>query len=122
MEQEKARAWKTNFFLEEYNIHETGLDMLIIASYKLLTLETFFTKRNEEVRAQTITSGTTATKVAGEIHSDMERCFIKAESYTFNELMQYKSEQALKDAGKTRYEGKNYIVQNEDILFIKFNV
>ena len=81
-----------------------------------------FTNRNEEVRAWTIKSGISALKAAGKIHSDMEQGFIKADVYTFNELMQYKSELALKDAGRIRQEGKNYIVQDGDIIFFKFNV
>ena len=109
-------------FLKEYNMSESGLTRLIHASYKLLDMETFFTKRNEEVRAWTIKSGMSAPKAAGEIHSDMERGFIKAEVYTFDDLIQYKSEPALKDAGKIRLEGKNYIVQDGDIIFFKFNV
>ena len=79
-------------------------------------------KRNEKVRTWIIKNGTTVPKAAGAVHTDMERGVIKAEIYTFNELMQYKSEQALKDAGKIRDEGKNYIVQDGDIIFIKFNV
>ena len=111
-----------SFFLKEYNLHEPGLDKLIHASYKLLDLETFFTNRNKEVRAWTINSGMSALKAAGSIHTDMKRGFIKAEVYTFNELMQHKSELALRDAGKIRQEGKNYIVQDGDIIFFKFNV
>ena len=111
-----------SFFLKEYNLHEPGVDKLIHASYKLLNLETFFTKTNKEVRAWTINSGMSAPKAACSIHSDMERGFIKAEVYTFNELMQHKSELALRDAGKIRQEGKNYIVQDGDIIFFKFNV
>ena len=111
-----------SFFLEEYNLHEPGLDKLIHASYKLLDLETFFTNRNKEVRAWTINSGMSVLKAAGSIHTDMKRGFIKAEVYTFNELMQHKSEFALRDAGKIRQEGKNYIVQDGDIIFFKFNV
>lgn len=111
-----------SFFLEEYKLHKPGLDKLIHASYKLLGLETFFTVGNKEVRAWTIKNGMFAPQAAGEIHSDMERGFIKAEVYTYKDLMQYKSEQALKDAGKTRQEGKSYIVQEGDIIFFKFNV
>ena len=109
-------------FLEEYNLSEPGLTMLIHASYKLLELETFFTVRGREAKAWTIKNGMIATEAAGEIHTDMERGFIKAEVYTYDDLMQYKSETALKDAGKIRLEGKNYIVQDGDIIFFKFNV
>ncbi|MBC8256631.1 MAG: redox-regulated ATPase YchF [Candidatus Marinimicrobia bacterium] len=110
------------FFLEEYNLHEPGLDKLIHASYDLLGLETFFTAGEKEVRAWTIHKGYSAPQAAGEIHSDIERGFIKAEIYSFSELMQYKSEAALKEAGKIRQEGKNYIVKDGDLIFFKFNV
>ena len=110
------------FFLEEYNLHEPGLDKLIHASYNLLGLETFFTAGEKEVRAWTIPKGISAQQAAGEIHSDIERGFIKAEIYSFAELMQFKSEAALKEAGKIRQEGKSYIVQDGDVIFFKFNV
>ena len=110
------------FFLEEYNLHEPGLDKLIHASYDLLGLETFFTAGEKEVRAWTIVKGISVPRAAGEIHSDIERGFIKAEIYSFLELMQYKSEAALKEAGKIRQEGKNYLVQDGDLIFFKFNV
>ena len=110
------------FFLEEYNLHEPGLDKLIHASYDLLGLETFFTAGEKEVRAWTISKGMSAPQAAGEIHSDIERGFIKAEIYSFAELMQFKSEATLKEAGKIRQEGKSYIVQDGDIIFFKFNV
>ena len=109
-------------FLEEYNLSKPGLTKLIHASYKLLELETFFTVRGREARAWTIKNGMIATEAAGEIHTDMERGFIKAEVYTYDDLMQYKSESALKDGGKIRLEGKNYIVQDGDIIFFKFNI
>ena len=110
------------FFLEEYNLHEPGLDKLIHASYDLLGLETFFTAGEKEVRAWTVSKGISAPQAAGEIHSDIERGFIKAEIYSFAELMQFKSEAALKEAGKIRQEGKSYIVQDGDVIFFKFNV
>jgi len=110
------------FFLEEYNLHEPGLDKLIHASYNLLGLETFFTAGEKEVRAWTVSKGISAPQAAGEIHSDIERGFIKAEIYSFAELMQFKSEAALKEAGKIRQEGKSYIVQDGDMIFFKFNV
>jgi len=109
-------------FLEEYNLAEPGLDKLIHASYQLLNLETFFTGGDKQVRAWTISKDATAPRAAREIHTDIERGFIKAEIYSYDELMQYKSELALKDAGKIRQEGKNYIVKDGDIIFFKFNV
>ena len=110
------------FFLEEYNLYKSGLEKLIHASYKLLDLETFFTIGDKEIRAWTIKNGMTAPQAAGAIHSDMERGFIKAEVYTYKELIQHKSELALKDKGKIRQEGKNYVVQDGDIIHFKFNV
>lgn len=109
-------------FLEEYNLLEPGLDKLIHAAFKLLGLETFFTAGEKEVRAWTIKKGTSASVAAGTIHSDMERGFIKAEVYSYTELLQFKSEAALKDAGKIRQEGKTYQVKDGDVIFFKFNV
>ena len=85
-------------------------------------LETFFTIGDKEIRAWTIKKGISAPQAAGAIHSDMERGFIKAEVYTYKELIQYKSELALKDKGKIRQEGKNYVVRDGDIIYFKFNV
>ena len=118
----KLNDEEREFFLAEYNIKEPGLNKLISASYNLLGLETFFTAGDKEVRAWTISQGTLAPRAAREIHSDIERGFIKAEVYEFKELIQYKSEPGLKEAGKIRQEGKNYIVQDGDIMFFKFNV
>ena len=111
-----------SFFLEEYNLCEYGLDKFIHVSYKLLGMETFFTIGDKEIRAWTIKNGMSAQQAAGTIHSDIERGFIKAEVYTYKELIQYKSELALKDTGKIRQEGKNYVVQDGDIIYFKFNV
>ena len=113
---------KKSFFLEEYNLYEYGLEKFIHASYKLLGLETFFTIGDKEIRAWTIKKGMSAPQAAGTIHSDMEQGFIKAEVYTYKELIQHKSELALKDTGKIRQEGKNYVVQDGDIIYFKFNV
>ena len=98
------------------------MDKLIPASYDLLGLETFFTAGEKEVRAWTILKGISVPRAAGEIHSDIERGFIKAEIYSFAKLMQYKSEAALQEAGKISQEGKNYLVQDGDLIFFKFNV
>ena len=89
---------------------------------KIKHLKTFFTVGEKEVRAWTIKNGMSASEAAGEIHTDMERGFIKAEVYTYDDLMQYKSESALKDGGEIRLEEKNYIVRDGDIIFFKFNV
>ena len=109
-------------FLSEYNLSEPGLHKLIIKGYKLLGLETFFTAGEKEVKAWTIRKGSSAPQAAGVIHTDFERGFIKAEVYTYNDLMQFKSENNIKENGKLRQEGKNYIVKDGDIIFFKFNV
>ena len=93
-------------FLEEYNLLEPGLDKLIHAAFKQLGLETFFTAREKEVRAWIFKKGTSAYTAAGTIHSAMERGFIKAEVYSYMELLQFKSEAALKDVGKSARSGK----------------
>ena len=90
---------RKKLFFEEYNLHDPGLEKLIYASFKLFNLATFFTIGEKEVRAWTIKNGIFVLQTAGEIYSDMEKGFIKAEVYTFSKLMQYKSKQVLKDAG-----------------------
>ena len=109
-------------FLNEYNLPEPGLEKLIHASFKLLDLETFFTGGPKEVRAWTIKQRTTAPEAAGEIHTDFQRGFIKAEVYKYNDLVTLGSEIAVRDAGFVRQEGKDYIVQDGDCIFFKFNV
>ena len=109
-------------FLEEYNLSEPGLNRLIIKGYELLGLETFFTAGEKEVKAWTIRKGFSAPQAAGVIHTDFERGFIKAEVYTYNDLMEFKSELKIKENGKLRQEGKEYIVKDGDIIFFKFNV
>lgn len=109
-------------FLNEYNLSEPGLEKLIHASFKLLDLETFFTGGSKEVRAWTIKQGATALEAAGEIHTDFQRGFIKAEVYRYNDLITLGSEIAVRDAGFVRQEGKDYIVQDGDCIFFKFNV
>ncbi len=109
-------------FLDEYNLHEAGLDKLIHASFKLLDLETFFTGGPKEVRAWTIKKGSSAPEAAGEIHTDFQRGFIKAEVYRYKDLVTLGSEIAVRDAGLVRQEGKEYIVQDGDCIFFKFNV
>ena len=109
-------------FLSEYNLNEPGLNRLIIKGYNLLGLETFFTAGEKEVKAWTIRKGSSAPKAAGAIHTDFERGFIKAEVYTYSDLMEFQSESKIKENGKLRQEGKDYIVQDGDIIFFKFNV
>ncbi len=109
-------------FLSDAGLQEPGVDKLIRAAYKLLNLQSFFTAGPKEVRAWTIRRGMTAPMAAGVIHSDLERGFIRAEVMKYNDFITYKSEQGVKDAGKFRVEGKNYIVEDGDILHIRFNV
>lgn len=109
-------------FLESIGMTEPGLDRLIREAYKLLELETYFTAGEKEVRAWTIQKGTKAPQAAGVIHSDFERGFIRAEVYHCEDLFNYKSEQAIKEAGKYRSEGKEYIVKDGDVMLFRFNV
>ena len=109
-------------FLESVGLHEPGLDRLIHSAYRLLDLITYFTAGVQEVRAWTIKRGTKAPGAAGVIHSDFERGFIKADCYSCDDLFKYGSEQAVKEKGLLRSEGKEYVVKDGDILFFKFNV
>lgn len=111
-----------DFFLQDLGIEESGLDKLIKEAYKLLGLRTYFTAGVQEVRAWTFKEGMTAPEMAGIIHSDFQRGFIKAETYSFDDLVEYGSEHALKEAGKIRQEGKQYVGQDGDIMLFKFNV
>ncbi|MFQ7840682.1 MAG: redox-regulated ATPase YchF, partial [Thomasclavelia spiroformis] len=111
-----------DMFLQELGIEESGLDKLIKEAYKLLGLRTYFTAGIQEVRAWTFKEGMTAPEMAGIIHSDFQRGFIKAETYSFDDLVEYGSEHALKEAGKIRQEGKQYVGQDGDIMLFKFNV
>ncbi|MFA9397796.1 MAG: redox-regulated ATPase YchF [Clostridiaceae bacterium] len=108
--------------LEEYNLKETGLDKLIHTSYKLLGLMSFLTAGKDEVRAWTIKIGTKAQKAAGKIHTDIERGFIRAEIISYDKLMECKSESLAKEKGYFRLEGKEYIMQDGDIVNFRFNV
>lgn len=109
-------------FLEEMGLHESGVEKLIKAAYKLLNYITYFTVGVKEVRAWTITDGTKAPGAAGEIHSDFEKGFIRAEVIAFQDFMQYKSEAACRTSGKLRVEGKEYIVKDGDCMHFLFNV
>lgn len=109
-------------FLKEVGLLEPGVNKLIRAAYSLLDLETFFTVGPKEIRAWTIKRGVTAPKAAGVIHSDLERGFIRAEVMKYDDFVTLGSEQACKEKGKLSVEGKNYIVQDGDILHIRFNV
>lgn len=109
-------------FLEAMGQSEPGLNRLIRESYSLLDLITYFTAGEKEVRAWTIRRGTKAPGAAGVIHTDFERGFIRAETYACNDLFQLKSEAAVKEAGKYRSEGKEYVVKDGDIMLFRFNV
>ena len=109
-------------FLTDLGVDESGLDKLIKEAYALLGLNTYFTCGVEEVRAWTFKKGMLAPEMAGVIHTDFQRGFIKAETYSYDDLMIYGSEPALKEAGKIRQEGKQYVGQDGDIMFFKFNV
>lgn len=109
-------------FLQDVGLSEPGLNKLIRTAYSLLNLETYFTAGVKEVRAWTYHKGFKAPQAAGVIHSDFERGFIKAEVIKFNDFIKYGSEQAVKEAGKMAMEGKEYIVQDGDIMHFKFNV
>ena len=109
-------------FLEMEGVTEPGLNRLIRAAYKLLGLETFFTAGGPETRAWTFRKGTKAPQAAGIIHSDFERGFIRAEVMSFDDLDKLGSESAVKEAGKLRLEGKDYVMQDGDIVEFRFNV
>lgn len=109
-------------FLAELKLNEPGLDRVIHAAYKLLGLDTYFTAGVQEVRAWTIPHGSTAPQAAGVIHTDFEKGFIRAEIISYTDYIKYKGEQGAKDAGKWRLEGKDYIVQDGDVIYFRFNV
>jgi ribosome-binding ATPase YchF (GTP1/OBG family) len=109
-------------FLQDLGMVEPGLDRVIRAGYGLLGLQTYFTAGVKEVRAWTVKIGATAPQAAGVIHTDFEKGFIRAEVIAYEDFIQYKGEQGAKDAGKWRLEGKEYIVQDGDVVHFRFNV
>lgn len=109
-------------FLKDLGIQEAGLDRVIRAGYSLLGLQTFFTAGPKETRAWTVTKGATAPQAAGVIHGDFEKGFIKAETISYKEYIEFKGEISAKEAGRMRQEGKEYIVQDGDVMHFKFNV
>lgn len=110
-----------NQFLQELGIPSSGLDQLINITYTLLGLKTFFTVGSDEVRAWTFKDGMKAPECAGIIHSDFEKGFIRAEIIKYEDLIEYKSELKVKEAGKMRLEGKDYLMQDGDICHFRFN-
>lgn len=111
-----------NLFLQEMNLEEAGLDRLIRAAYSLLGLRTYFTAGIKEVRAWTIYAGEKAPRAAAAIHTDFERGFIRAQVISFDDFIAYKGETGAKEAGKMRVEGKDYVVQDGDVIHFLFNV
>lgn len=109
-------------FLAEMGMDEPGLNRVIRAGYQLLGLQTYFTAGVKEVRAWTIPVGATAPQAAGVIHTDFEKGFIRAETIGYEDFIQYKGEQGAKNAGKSRKEGKEYVVQDGDVMHFLFNV
>jgi ribosome-binding ATPase YchF (GTP1/OBG family) len=109
-------------FLASLGLSEPGLDRLIRAGYDLLGLITFFTAGPKEVRAWTIVRGTKAPQAAGAIHTDFERGFIRAQTIAYDDFVGLGGEQPAREAGKARDEGKDYVVQDGDVMLFKFNV
>jgi hypothetical protein len=109
-------------FLQEMGLDEPGVNKLIKSAYKLLTLQTYFTAGEKEVRAWTITKGMKAPEAAGVIHTDFTKGFIKAEVIAYNDFVTLGSEAACRDAGKLRMEGKEYVVNDGDVMHFRFNV
>ena len=109
-------------FLTDLGMSEPGLDRVIRAAYSLLGLQTYFTAGVKEVRAWTIAVGATAPQAAGVIHTDFERGFIRAQTISYADFIQYKGEAGAKEAGKMRAEGKEYVVKDGDVLNFLFNV
>ncbi len=109
-------------FLQEMGLEESGLDQVVRAGYLLLHLLTFFTAGKKEVKAWTIRSGATAPQAAGRIHTDFEKGFIRAEVIAFDEFVALGGEQGAKEAGRLHLEGKNYIVNEGDVMHFRFNV
>ncbi len=109
-------------FLEDIGLKEAGVSRLIRSAYKLLNLQTYFTAGVKEVRAWTIPIGATGPKAAGVIHTDFEKGFIRAETISYEDYVTYGTEAKVKEAGKMRVEGKEYIVQDGDVMHFRFNV
>ena len=109
-------------FLQEIGLEESGVNRLIKSAYKLLNLQTFLTAGPDEVRAWTFHKGWKAPQCAGVIHTDFERGFIRAEVIKYDDYISYGSEAAVKEAGKMSVEGKDYVVQDGDIMHFRFNV
>lgn len=115
-------AEEREMFLADVGLEEPGVAKLIRQAYALLQLQTYFTAGEKEVRAWTVKVGSTAPEAAGVIHTDFQKGFIRAEVIAYNDYVEYGSESAVKDAGKMRVEGKEYLVQDGDVMHFRFNV
>ena len=109
-------------FLEDMGLDEPGLNKLIRESYKMVSLITYFTAGEKEVRAWTVKDGSTAPEAAGVIHTDFQKGFIRAETTAYNDFIAHQGESGAKEAGKLRSEGSDYIVKDGDIMHFRFNV
>jgi ribosome-binding ATPase YchF (GTP1/OBG family) len=109
-------------FMRELGLEEPGLNRVITAAYRLLDLQTFFTASEKEVRAWTVKAGATAPRAAGEIHTDFEKGFIRAETIAFDDYIAGNGEQGAREAGKLRAEGKEYVMCEGDVVHFLFNV
>jgi GTP-binding protein YchF len=109
-------------FLEELGLEESGVNRLIKKAYALLNLQTFITAGEMEVKAWTFKKGWKAPQCAGVIHTDFEKGFIRAEVIKYDDYMEYKTEAAIREAGKLAIEGKEYVVQDGDVILFRFNV
>ena len=109
-------------FLADIGLEEAGVARLVRSAYKLLNLQTYFTAGVKEVRAWTIPIGSTAPQAAGVIHTDFEKGFIRAETIAYADFITFGSEAKVKEAGKMKVEGKDYIVKDGDVMHFRFNV
>ena len=122
MELSKLEDEEAKLFMEDMNISESAINRLIRFAYEMMGLISFFTVGKDEVRAWTITKGENAVEAAGKIHTDLARGFIRAECFRYSDLREYGSEKVLREKGLFKLEGKNYLVQDGDILNIRFSV
>ena len=115
-------AEEREMFLSDLGLEEPGVAKLIRTAYELLNLQTYFTAGEKEVRAWTVRKGSTAPQAAGVIHTDFEKGFIRAEVIAYDDYVNHASEQAVKEAGKLKVEGKEYVVMDGDVMHFRFNV
>ena len=108
--------------MEDIGLEEPGVSRLIRSAYKLLNLQTYFTAGVKEVRAWTVPIGATGPQAAGVIHTDFEKGFIRAEVISYEDYVTYETEAKVKEAGKMRVEGKDYVVKDGDVMHFRFNV